>query len=149
MSVASAAVASALAQVGKPYKWGASGPDAFDCSGLVYHAYKNAGLPFPRTTAALLAHLPFARSVSLSALEPGDLIFYGNPIHHVAIYTGNGRIVHAPHTGSNVSTGTVAGPGTPVSAVRLSAGVAAAEGGGLALLVLLGGAVLAYRKGWI
>lgn len=102
--VAAAAVAYATAQVGKPYLWGASGPNAFDCSGLCYAAYKSAGMTIPRTTTTqLLAGKP----VSKSDLMPGDLVFpYPG---HVFMYSGGGATIEAPRTGQNVKIGTVYG----------------------------------------
>ncbi|MGA3219770.1 MAG: C40 family peptidase [Acidimicrobiales bacterium] len=98
-SAASAAVAAAEARVGDPYVWGASGPDAFDCSGLVMWAYAQAGVSLPHYSGAQYddtIHIP------MSDLEPGDLVFPADPGEHVAIYVGNGEIVQAPYTGANV-----------------------------------------------
>jgi peptidoglycan DL-endopeptidase CwlO len=92
------AVAYALAQLGKPYVWGATGPDSFDCSGLMYAAWGAAGLTMPRTTYDEWAQLPH---VPLADIQPGDLILY-NGESHVAMYVGNGMIVDAPHTGAVV-----------------------------------------------
>lgn len=95
--VAQAAVAYAVAQLGKPYKWSAEGPNAFDCSGLCYAAYKAAGLTIPRTTAGQIVG---GKMVTKAKLQPGDLIFpYPG---HVFMYTGNGQCVEAPHTGAVV-----------------------------------------------
>lgn len=152
MTFGAAALRTARAQIGKPYVYGAAGPDKFDCSGLVWFAYKAAGLFFPRLSTTGLAVLPGMIDVPLTKLEPGDLVFYGNPIHHVAISQGGTRIVHAPHTGSVVSEGSLTGPGKPVLARRFSAVRAAEEGGGalFALALMAGGLwVLAKKKGWI
>jgi peptidoglycan DL-endopeptidase CwlO len=92
------AVAFAYAQLGKPYVWGATGPDSYDCSGLVQAAWAAAGVSIPRTTYEQWAALP---SVPLSDLQPGDLIMY-NGESHVAIYVGGGYIIDAPHTGAVV-----------------------------------------------
>lgn len=98
-------IAAALSQVGKPYVWGAAGPDSFDCSGLVQWAYRQAGVLMPRTAAEQFLtgqHIP------LSSAAPGDLLFWtydpNDPtfVDHVAIYLGNGMMVVAPHTGLNV-----------------------------------------------
>lgn len=97
---AGTAVQAALAQVGKPYVWGATGPDAFDCSGLVQWAWARAGVALPRVAADQQA---WAIHIPISQLAPGDLVFFGNPAHHVGIYVGGGRMVDAPHTGANVS----------------------------------------------
>jgi cell wall-associated NlpC family hydrolase len=97
-SQAGQAVAFAYAQIGKPYVWGATGPSAYDCSGLVQAAWASAGVSIPRTTYDQWASLPH---IPLSELEPGDLILY-NGESHVAIYVGGGYIVDAPHTGAVV-----------------------------------------------
>jgi peptidoglycan DL-endopeptidase CwlO len=93
------AVATAAAQIGKPYEWGATGPDSFDCSGLTMFAWKSAGVSIPRTSRSQYAGLPH---VSKSEIRPGDLLFYGSPIHHVGIYEGGGVMINAPETGENV-----------------------------------------------
>jgi cell wall-associated NlpC family hydrolase len=92
------AVAFAYAQLGKPYVWGATGPGAYDCSGLVQAAWAAAGISIPRTTEEQWAALP---QVPLSDLQPGDLILY-NGESHVAMYVGGGYIIDAPHTGAFV-----------------------------------------------
>jgi peptidoglycan DL-endopeptidase CwlO len=93
------AVSYALAQVGDPYVYGAAGPDSFDCSGLTMAAWAAAGVSIPHSASMQSAA---GTPVSLSALMPGDLVFYYSPISHVAMYIGNGQVVHAPHTGSVV-----------------------------------------------
>ena len=98
-SGASAAVAKAKEQIGKPYKWGAEGPDSFDCSGLTLYAWRAGGRSLPHSSQA--QYSATAR-VSTSALQPGDLVFYGSPIHHVGIYVGNGQMVEASETGTPV-----------------------------------------------
>lgn len=148
MSIATAAVQIAKAQRGKTYVYGAAGPDTFDCSGLVWYAYFHAGLPIPRVSTAGMMRLPGMVDVPLSKLQPGDLLFYGDPVHHVAISLGGNRILHAPHTGSVVSESTITGPGKPIAARRFSAAATAVEGGGLflALAVLVAVGVWATRK---
>jgi cell wall-associated NlpC family hydrolase len=104
-AAAAAAVRTALAQVGKPYRWGATGPAAFDCSGLVRFAYAAAGLHLPRTSRQ---QWTAGRHVQVAELRPGDLVFWAHDparpatIHHVGMYLGQGLMVHAPHTGALV-----------------------------------------------
>ncbi|HJU02263.1 MAG TPA: NlpC/P60 family protein, partial [Actinomycetes bacterium] len=108
--VARAAVRWALAQLGDPYRWGASGPDAFDCSGLTSSAYRAAGVAIPRVSRAQWGAGPH---VAVANLLPGDLVFYAdNPadpatIHHLGMYIGNGLMVHAPHTGDVVRVASI------------------------------------------
>jgi hypothetical protein len=88
------AVAFALGQRGKPYRWGAEGPQAFDCSGLTWAAWRAAGVTIPRTAAGQLAGLPRVRG----RLRPGDLVIYrsgGQSGRHVAMVVGPGRMVEA------------------------------------------------------
>jgi cell wall-associated NlpC family hydrolase/outer membrane murein-binding lipoprotein Lpp len=92
------AVAFAYAQLGKPYVWGATGPDSYDCSGLVQAAWSAAGVSIPRTTYEQWAALPHIAS---SSIQPGDLLFY-EAEGHVAIYVGGGYIIDAPTTGLDV-----------------------------------------------
>jgi cell wall-associated NlpC family hydrolase len=106
---AARAVAFALRQQGKPYRWGAQGPGAYDCSGLTWAAWRAAGVAIPRTAAGQLAHLPRAQG----RLQPGDLVVYpsSGPSHrHVALMVGGGRMVEA------------LGQGIPVRQVRLRRG---------------------------
>ncbi|MEX2393167.1 MAG: NlpC/P60 family protein, partial [Actinomycetota bacterium] len=84
---------------GKPYQWGAEGPDSYDCSGLTMFAWRAGGVSLPHSSRAQFASLPH---VPLSQLAPGDLVFSGNPIHHVAIYKGNGVVIQSPQTGEVV-----------------------------------------------
>jgi cell wall-associated NlpC family hydrolase len=97
-SQADKAVAFAYAQLGKPYVWGATGPDSYDCSGLMYAAWQAAGITLPRDTYDEWAGLPH---IPMSSLQPGDLILY-NGESHVAMYVGGGYIIDAPHTGAVV-----------------------------------------------
>ncbi|MEX3103686.1 MULTISPECIES: C40 family peptidase [unclassified Streptomyces] len=94
-----AAVSYAYAKLGSPYVWGATGPDAFDCSGLIQAAYRSAGLSLPRTT---YAQIGAGRRVSRSQLLPGDLVFFYSGISHVGLYIGNGRMIHAPNPSAPV-----------------------------------------------
>lgn len=92
------AVAFAYAQIGKPYEWGATGPNSFDCSGLTMSAWAAAGVSIPRISYDQMSQLP---SVSTSALQPGDILgFAGNS--HVGIYVGGGYLIDAPQTGSDI-----------------------------------------------
>jgi peptidoglycan DL-endopeptidase CwlO len=96
---AAAAVQAALSQVGKPYQWGAAGPDSYDCSGLTMWAWAHAGVSLPHSSQ--MQYAATAR-VSQSDWQPGDLLFFGSPIHHVGMYVGGGRMVEAPYTGASV-----------------------------------------------
>ncbi len=96
---AQAAVDAALSQLGKPYQWGASGPDSYDCSGLTSWAWAHAGVALPHNSGMQYAATP---RVPEGDWQPGDLLFFGDPIHHVAMYIGNGQMVEAPYTGSQV-----------------------------------------------
>ncbi|SHK63081.1 C40 family peptidase [Actinacidiphila paucisporea] len=96
---AAEAIAFALAQRGKPYVFGATGPGSFDCSGLTQAAYRAAGISLGRTT---YDQVKDGVPVSKADLRPGDLIFFYSGESHVGIYLGNGQIVHAPHTGAVV-----------------------------------------------
>lgn len=96
---AATAVEAAMSKRGSPYQWGAEGPDRFDCSGLSMWAWNQAGVNIPRTSRQQYAGLP---NVSRSELRPGDLVFFGDPIHHLGIYIGDGQMVEAPYTGEVV-----------------------------------------------
>jgi len=93
------AVRYALAQVGKSYCYGGAGPGCFDCSGLTMRAWGQAGISLPHSSAAQYG---VGRHVSAGELQPGDLVFYYQPISHVSIYIGNGQRVSATHTGDYV-----------------------------------------------
>ncbi|MFI6726298.1 NlpC/P60 family protein [Streptomyces atratus] len=99
------AVKYAIGQVGKPYVWGAEGPDSFDCSGLTSQAWAKAGRVIPRTSQEQWRQLP---KVPLNALRPGDLVIYFPKATHVALYIGNGQVVQAPRPGSQVKVSPVA-----------------------------------------
>ncbi|WP_037608459.1 C40 family peptidase [Streptacidiphilus rugosus] len=96
---ARAAIAYAVAQIGKPYLWGATGPRSFDCSGLTMRSWQAAGVSVPRTSQEQWAQL---RHVPVSALQPGDLVVYFRDASHVALYVGDGAIIEAPHPGGVV-----------------------------------------------
>lgn len=93
------AVRVATAQVGDPYRSGATGPHAFDCSGLVQFAWRKAGIRIPRTTWQQFAGI--RKRVSWRGLMPGDLVYFYR-VGHVGLYIGKGRMVHAPGTGRRV-----------------------------------------------
>ncbi|MDC2952991.1 NlpC/P60 family protein [Streptomyces gilvifuscus] len=90
------AIAYATKQLGKPYVWGAEGPDSFDCSGLTSRAWLHAGVVIPRTSEEQWARLPH---VPVSRMRPGDLIIYFSDASHVALYIGDGKIISAPRPG--------------------------------------------------
>lgn len=99
---AAAVLSFAYAQIGKPYQWGGAGPNGWDCSGLTQAAWRAGGVTLPRTTWEQWNWgVSTGRKVSMSDLRPGDLIF-SEGLGHVSIYAGNGKVVHAPHTGDVV-----------------------------------------------
>ncbi|WP_240106727.1 C40 family peptidase [Streptomyces sp. MUM 203J] len=100
------AIAFATAQIGKPYVWGAEGPDSYDCSGLTQRAWGTAGRGIPRTSQEQWRLLP---RVAVKDMRPGDLIIYYADATHVGMYIGDGSMVHAPRPGRDV---TVAGAGS-------------------------------------
>lgn len=140
-AVVALAVAWARSRLGDPYVWGGSGPDVFDCSGLVQWSYAHAGLALPRTGYEQWFTGPHP---SLAQLLPGDLVFWAintsdvTTIHHVALYIGDGYIIQAPHTGTVVQVSpmwldgyigatrpwatTLAAPVTPTLTTTLTAG---------------------------
>jgi peptidoglycan DL-endopeptidase CwlO len=103
-SAAATAIQVALSKVGAPYRSGATGPSAFDCSGLTSYAYAAAGVALPRTSSGQSTIGP---QLSRGELQPGDLVFYYSPISHVALYIGNGMIVHARTYGTPLSVTSV------------------------------------------
>jgi cell wall-associated NlpC family hydrolase len=94
-----AALTSALGKLGTPYRWGAMGPNAFDCSGLVKWSFGKVGKSLPRTSRAMASQ---GVKVAKADLQPGDLVFFYSPISHVGIYLGNNKIVHASRAGQPV-----------------------------------------------
>ncbi len=112
-SIAQQVIAFARDQLGKPYVWGATGPDSFDCSGLTQAAYKAAGINLPRTT---WDQVNVGHRVSVDDLQPGDLIFFYSDISHVGLYIGDGQMIHAPHTGTVVKI-------APITEMPIYAGV--------------------------
>jgi cell wall-associated NlpC family hydrolase len=107
-------LAFAYAQLNKPYRFGGSGSRVYDCSGLVMKAAAAAGISLAHSAAAQQRS---GHRVSLSQLQPGDLVFWGNPAYHVGIYVGGGKILDAPHTGTVVQIQAIWG--RPSSATRL------------------------------
>ncbi|WP_307131476.1 C40 family peptidase [Streptomyces aurantiacus] len=95
----------AVEQIGKPYEWGAEGPDSYDCSGLTSQAWDSAGRAIPRTSQEQWAKLP---RVELGELRPGDLVVYFPEATHVAMYLGDGRVVQAPRPGAKVKVSPLA-----------------------------------------
>ncbi|MBD3932366.1 C40 family peptidase [Streptomyces chumphonensis] len=96
---AAQALAFARNAIGTPYGWGATGPDAYDCSGLTQAAWRAAGVYLPRTT---YTQVDAGRRVSRAELAPGDLVFFYQGLSHVGLYIGGGQMIHAPRTGSTV-----------------------------------------------
>ncbi|WP_237531536.1 C40 family peptidase [Streptomyces sp. SID3212] len=99
------ALAYAVAQIGKPYQWGAEGPASFDCSGLTSEAWGRAGVVVPRTSQQQWRDLPH---VPLDRLRPGDLVVYFPKATHVAIYLGDGMVIQAPRPGTRVKVSPIA-----------------------------------------
>lgn len=112
---AAAAVAAARAQLGKPYVWAAAGPGAFDCSGLTMWAWRAGGVSLPHQSGQQYAQIPH---VSPAVIQPGDLLFYGSPIHHVGLYIGGGQMIDAPHSGANVRIESIGFDGNLIGAGR-------------------------------
>lgn len=107
-SLRRAIVLEALGQIGRPYRYGGTTPDGFDCSGLVRYVYAQAGLTVPRSSRE---QHQAGDTIELDDAEPGDLLFYsfsGHGIDHVALYLGDGQAVHAPSTGRQVIVAPVA-----------------------------------------
>jgi len=96
---AKAAIDEAHRQLGKPYRYGGNGPDSFDCSGFTSWVWRAAGVSLPRTSRDQYAQ---GRKVARADLQPGDLVYFGSPIHHVGMYIGDGKMIHAPSSGKTV-----------------------------------------------
>lgn len=98
----STVVSFAYSLLGRPYVWGASGPNAFDCSGLAMYVYSHFGVGLPHYTGSQFS---MGMSVSKSNLQPGDLVFFNTygSVSHVGIYIGGGNFIHAPGTGKSVT----------------------------------------------
>ncbi|MFG2087924.1 MULTISPECIES: NlpC/P60 family protein [unclassified Spirillospora] len=96
----------AMGKIGRPYVWGASGPSTFDCSGLTMWAYKQVGINLPHYTGS---QWNAGTHVSRSQLQPGDLVFFYSDLHHMGMYVGDGKMLHAPRTGDVVRIASMAG----------------------------------------
>ncbi len=105
-SAAQIAVQVAMNQLGKPYVWGAAGPNSFDCSGLTMFAYAQAGISLSHYTGAQFNE---GQHVPQSDLRPGDLVFFGTSLGHMGMYIGNGNFIHAPHSGDVVKISPLSG----------------------------------------
>lgn len=110
---AAEALRAALSKQGAPYRWGAEGPDEFDCSGLTSWSYEQAGVELPRSSSS---QAETGTSVSRSQLQPGDLIALYSPVSHIGMYVGDGQYVHAPQPGDVVEVTDV--PWEDVTAMR-------------------------------
>jgi cell wall-associated NlpC family hydrolase len=111
--VAGQAMRIALQQLGDPYVWSAEGPDAFDCSGLIYYSYQRIGITLPRSSSSMAT---VGVAVPRSAIQPGDLLFFYTPVHHVGISVGGTDMVHAPQTGDVVKV--ASWTSMPLTAIR-------------------------------
>jgi cell wall-associated NlpC family hydrolase len=109
------AAKTACDQVGKPYKWAAAGPDSFDCSGLTEFAWAAAGVKLGHYTKWQWSD---TKPVSRNELQPGDLVFYFNDVHHMSIYVGGDWVVHAPTTGDVVRMTKLDNSGLPIEGFR-------------------------------
>ncbi|GAA4845564.1 C40 family peptidase [Kitasatospora terrestris] len=96
---AAVALAAAISKIGSPYVYGSTGPRAFDCSGLMYWSWRQAGVTLPRTSQAQASA---GRRISLAEARPGDLVIFYRDMHHVGMYAGGGVVVHAPYPGARV-----------------------------------------------
>ncbi|MDD9347712.1 MULTISPECIES: C40 family peptidase [unclassified Mumia] len=107
----------AARQKGDPYRYGASGPRAFDCSGLTSYSFRKAGMKLPRTANSQYRHV---RKIKKRNIRKGDLVFFGGSRkYHVGIYWGKGRILHAPYSGSRVKVERIWTRGWSAGTMRL------------------------------
>jgi hypothetical protein len=109
MSTVDTVLQLAAQQEGKPYVFGNEGPNSFDCSGLITFVFGLVGIKLPHNAAAQQRSPKVSR---VSTPQPGDLVFYGNPATHVALYVGNGKMISAPHSGATVHLTPVTGSPT-------------------------------------
>lgn len=114
-SGAAGAIAAARSRMGTPYRWGGSTPAGFDCSGLMMWAWAQVGVSLPRTSGAQRSA---TQRISRSQLQPGDLVFSGNPVHHVGMYVGGGQMIHSPHTGDVVKISSLYGGSLTFGRIR-------------------------------
>ncbi|WP_067481130.1 C40 family peptidase [Actinomadura hibisca] len=96
----------AMTQIGRPYVWGAAGPTTFDCSGLIMWAYGKVGVSLPHYTGS---QWNAGTHVSRDQMQPGDLVFFYSDLHHVGMYVGDGKMLHAPQTGDVVKIAPIGG----------------------------------------
>ncbi|MFG1998726.1 NlpC/P60 family protein [Spirillospora sp. NPDC048911] len=96
----------AMSKIGRPYVWGAAGPTTFDCSGLTMWAYKQVGISLPHYTGS---QWNAGTHISRNDLQPGDLVFFYGDLHHMGMYVGDGKMLHAPQTGDVVKIAPLAG----------------------------------------
>ena len=103
-----AVLAAGRSVFGTPYRWGGTSPaTGFDCSGFSSFVWRAAGKNLPRTSRAQYSA---TQRISAAQLQPGDLVFYGSPIHHVSVYIGGGQVMHSPRTGKTVGVGPLRNP---------------------------------------
>src|SRR5262249_34148043 len=116
-STAAKAARAALTQLGKPYRWAAAGPNAFDCSGLVVWAYAKVGRPgLPHYTGSLYQ---LGTKIPRSRLRAGDLVFFGSDLHHMGIYLSDGKFLEAPQPGDVVKISDLASRSNYAGAARI------------------------------
>lgn len=108
-------VSVATRYLGAPYSWGASGPNSFDCSGFTMFVYRQVGISLPHSSRAQIGS---GERVARGDLQPGDLVFFGSPIHHVGIYVGGGQYIHSPRTGDVVKISSLSSRTNYVGAAR-------------------------------
>ena len=106
-------VQAALTRVGAPYSWGATGPDAFDCSGLIKWAFLQSGKSLPRSSQALAAG---GQPVETTEVQPGDIVTFYSDASHAGIYIGDGNMVHASTYGTPVKVAPISS--APIYNVR-------------------------------
>jgi cell wall-associated NlpC family hydrolase len=100
------ALRAAITQLGKPYQWGAEGPGSYDCSGLTSWAFAEAGVTLPRSSSQ---QARVGQAVPTDDLRPGDLVYFNDPVSHIGIYAGDGKMINSPQTGDVVKYSNLAG----------------------------------------